>query len=47
MDIAVSTRNIKSVEDIYPAYVMDSGEYIPTWVIKSQGHDIIIRNFSE
>lgn len=47
VDIAVSTKDIKSMEDIYLGYIMDKDEYIPTWVIKSQGHDIIIRNISE
>jgi len=47
VDIAVSTKDIKAMEDIYLGYIMDKDEYIPTWVIRSQGHDIIIRSISE
>lgn len=47
IDIAVSTRSIKSMEDIYAGYMLNNDEYIPVWVIKSQGHEVIIRNLPE
>ncbi|MDI3481082.1 MAG: hypothetical protein PWQ97_737 [Tepidanaerobacteraceae bacterium] len=47
IDIAVSTKDVKSMEDIYAAYMLNNGEFIPVWVIKSQGREIIIRNLPE
>ncbi|HHW02368.1 MAG TPA: hypothetical protein GXX35_06110 [Thermoanaerobacterales bacterium] len=47
MDIAVSIKDIKSMDDIYPAYVMEKGEYVPVWVVRSKGSDIIIPSLSE
>ncbi|MCR4430326.1 MAG: two-component system activity regulator YycH [Tepidanaerobacteraceae bacterium] len=47
MDIAVATRDVKAMEDISAGYILEKDEFIPVWIIKSQGREIIIRNLAE
>lgn len=47
IDFAVSTKNIKDLENMYPAYIEKSKKYIPAWVIKSDGHEIVLNSIAE
>jgi len=47
LNTAVSTKNIKIVNDIYPAYMLESGELKPVWVVETNGMEVIIHSLSE
>lgn len=47
LDIAVAKKEVKAVDDIYPAYYIKQGQIRPIWVIKTGKKQIIIENHSE
>lgn len=47
LDIAVEKKNVKKIDDIYPAYNIKDGNIEPVWVIKSAESEIIIPNYAE
>ena len=47
LNAAVSTKNIKVVNDIYPGYMIEGEELKPVWVVETAGMEVIIPNLSE
>ena len=47
LNTAVSTKNIKVIDDIYPAYVLENEELKPVWVVETNGVEVIIHSLSE
>lgn len=47
LDTAVATKNIKTISDIYPGYVIKDDMLQPVWVVKSSGMEVIIQDISE
>ncbi len=47
LDAAVAVKNVKNVDDIYPAYYYDDDIIKPVWVVKTRGSQIIISEPSE
>ena len=47
LDAAVAVKNVKNVEDIYPAYYYNNDIIKPVWVVKTRGSQIIISEPSE
>lgn len=47
LDIAVAQKNVKKIDDIYPAYYIKNNSINPVWIIKSGESEIIISNYSE
>lgn len=47
LNTAVSTKNIKVINDVYPGYVIQDEELKPVWVVETAGMEVIIQNLSE
>lgn len=47
LDTAVSTKNIRLVDDLYPGYIIVDDLLKPVWVLKTSGMEVIIQNPSE
>ncbi|HHV18717.1 MAG TPA: hypothetical protein GXZ27_07650 [Thermoanaerobacterales bacterium] len=47
LNAAVSTKNIKVVNDIYPGYMIEDEQLKPAWVVETAGMEVIIQNLSE
>ncbi len=47
LNAAVSTKNIKTVNDIYPGYMIEGEKLKPVWVIKTADMEVIIQDLSE
>ncbi|MFY9472526.1 MAG: two-component system activity regulator YycH [Tepidanaerobacteraceae bacterium] len=47
LNTAVSTKNIKVVSDVHPAYVVEDEELKPVWVVETSGMEVIIHSLSE
>ena len=47
LDTAVSTKNIRVVDDVYPGYIIIQDLLKPVWVVKTRGMEVIIQNPSE
>ena len=47
LNIAVSTKNIRVINDIYPGYMIDSEKLKPVWVVETSGMEVIVQDLSE
>lgn len=47
LNSAVSTKNIKVIDDIYPGYMIQDEELKPVWIVKTAGMEVIIQNLLE
>lgn len=47
LNTAVSTKNIKVINDVFPAYIEEDGELKPVWVVETNGMEVIIHSPSE
>lgn len=47
LNTAVATKNIKAIEDIYPAYIEEQDELKPVWIVETEGMEVIIHSPSE
>lgn len=47
LDVAVSTKNIRVVDDIYPGYIIIDDMLKPTWVVRTAGMEVVIQDPSE
>jgi len=47
LNTAVSTKNIKIINDVYPGYTVENEELKPVWVVETNGIEVIIHSPSE
>ena len=47
LNTAVSTKNIKVLDDIYPGYIIQDEKLIPVWIIKTSGMEVVIQDLPE
>jgi len=47
LNTAVATKNIKIINDVYPAYIAADDELRPVWVVETNGMEVIIHSSAE
>ncbi len=47
LNTAVSTKNIKVINDIYPAYIAENKTLKPVWIVETAGMEVTIQSPSE